>query len=206
MNGGSQPIQLIVAWGALDRGFRSLIERDSLHLAGVNVTDRSNTKLEPIPGVWAADLRFDFRRNAIERRGTRYVAIRVTPTPFASSDDSPPSHPARQPQFGMKDIPDLPDDVILALLEEHAKRVVENDSAKLIGPGKISLMPIIDRTMKYRAERGTLEPTLAAETVWLASWIQSKVPSHQAPSAKSVANALRLEYAACKALSNGMKA
>ncbi len=92
------------------------------------------------------------------------------------------------------------------MLEDHARRVVEGPDAKLIAPGKISLMPIIKRKMLYRAEQGETRETLAAECRELADWIATKVPSHQVPAADTIENVLRNDYRPLKPRSNGTMA
>ena len=93
-----------------------------------------------------------------------------------------------------EDLPNLSDEMVLALLEEHARRVVESPDAELFPPGKISFMPLILRKMEARAAAGELLPELAGEAAWLAAWIKGKAPSHQTPTASTIENSLRSRY------------
>ncbi|WP_431266967.1 hypothetical protein [Dankookia sp. P2] len=56
---------------------------------------------------------------------------------------------------------------MLALLETHAERVIRSPDAKLIAPGKISLMPLVRGKMRHRAEVEELLPTLKEESAAL---------------------------------------
>ena len=72
------------AWERLMRDFKAQIENGTLHLAGVSTKKSSNTMRAPIPGVWAADLTFDFTSNVVNRHFERFIAIRVANKPFGS--------------------------------------------------------------------------------------------------------------------------
>ena len=93
-----------------------------------------------------------------------------------------------------EDVPALSDDTILALLEEHARRVVEGPDAKFVAPGKVSVMPLVKRKMEYRAGKGELLPDLAGEAAWLEAWIKESAPSHHTPTAGAIENSLRAVY------------
>jgi hypothetical protein len=185
---------------AIVADMRPLIEDGRFHLRGVQTTPDARTFSEILPSVWAADFEMNLDTNAVEFHGRRFVRVRAF-AGAASAHDVPKAATALRPE----DVPQLSDEAILTLLEEHAKRVVENDTP-MFPPGKISLMPIIRRKMEYRAKAGELESKLASEAAFLFQWIMDRLPSHQTPTAATIENSLRNNYAALKARSTATKA
>lgn len=188
------------AWEGLLLDFRKRIEQGQLHLLGVQTRPQLQLEESLIPPQWAADYRFDVLNGTLAV-GSTYRFVRVV-----AIDGPPQKPPTNQPVqeqaltvLRPEDLPSLGDDMVLLLLEEHAKRVVASPDAKLIAPGKISLMPIIRRKMLHRAEQKQTRETLAAEASELADWIASKVQSHPTPSAGTIKNTLRKEYRGLKA-------
>lgn len=202
------------AWEAIDHQVKLLLEDERLFLTGVPSKPVGTTDRELIPGVWATRLTLNFFTNTASSSHNSYSALRVFKARPGVANDSPEDSPqstasANQEaprHIKVEDFAELSDEMVLALLEEHAKRVVESDEAKLIHPTKISVMPIIRRKMEHREEMGELLPTLAGQAAFLENWIAEKLTSHQTPTASSIENALRNEYRALKARSNGMKA
>ena len=193
------------AWNFLVLDFRKRIEKGEIHLSGVQTRpDRRETR-GVIQGVWATDFVFDFQNDVITILGqSRYIAVLASEHSVVPSGSPEPRVPTLA-QVTPELVATLDDETILGLLEEHARRVVEND-AHMIFPGKISVVPIIRRKMRYRADNQQLEPRLTDEMAWLAKWIAERIPSFQTPTPKSLANVLRGDYAACKAQSKGTKA
>ncbi|WP_431285591.1 hypothetical protein ACQW02_12645 [Humitalea sp. 24SJ18S-53] len=111
------------------------------------------------------------------------------------------STPASRQPITAETVDLLSDDEVLVLLENHAMRVIHGD-AKLMPPGKISLMPIVAGKLRHRAEANALLDTLAAESLWLTTWIESKIQLHQTPSQGTISKVLGSEYKALKARSN----
>ena len=204
---GGELALLFAAWRDLERDFLRRVERGELYLEGVLSIDDANAQPEAIPNFWAAELTIDTIRNAVTRGERRYLAVTVSrrPSPWAPLEGRTEPVAAPRTAITSASVRELSDDEVLLLLEDHARRVVE-DNADLIAPAKISLMPIIRRRMEYRAANGGLASSLAAECRVLADWIGDKVRSHQTPTANSIENSLRKDYAALKARSNGMKA
>lgn len=199
------------AWTGLLLDFRRRVERGQVHLYGVQTKPDRQLEAAAIPGQWAADFAFDVLAGTIEFGEHRYVSVRASLTPSdlagASRNAEAPAGTAGsiEHELRVEEIADLSDEVVLALLEEHARRVVEGPDAKLIPPGKISLMPILRRRMLHRAERGETRESLAAEAAELREWIAARVPSHQVPSANAIANALRNDYRPIRPRSNAME-
>ena len=198
---------LLSAWKALDRDIRQRIERGEFHLSGVRVAPIRDTTRSIIESIWAADFEFDFHLGRIKIEETTYVAIVAnrgrSPEPV-NTFRGPPSSTlpgqARQ-QITPETVRALSDDEVLVLLEEHARRVVENAHYKALDPGitNVTFMPLILRKMRARAAAGELHDTVRSEAAALEEWIQLKVPSHQVPTAGAIENSLRNEYRSLKA-------
>jgi hypothetical protein len=173
-----------------------------LFAQGFDPTQLGEPERVLLPGHLATDFVFDFDKNVVEHGDHRYLAVLVSQRPLAQ--------PAARGRTGamptVAPISDMSDKDLFELLEEHARRVVEEDAEPLISPSRISYAPILRRKMRFRAGRGELHATLAAEARYLAGWIGEKVPSHQTPTAPSLENALRTTYNELKAQSKGMKA
>ena len=204
---GSNFAKLIAAWEDLERDLRHNIEQGQIHLRGVQLAPDRRTEPEIIPRVWAADFLFDFGKGMIKAGPVRFGAIECSQAPWAleamptqttaPSPDAPPAVAALT-ALRPEDFPDLDDETVLALLEEHGRRVVKN-GGKLIQPSKISFLQIIRKKMQARAEAGELLPSLTGETDWLARWIEARIKHHQIPSADSISRGLGKEYAELKA-------
>ncbi len=189
---------LDTAWRELVGEFSRKIDREQLFLYGVPGAAQGEAERELIPNAFAADLEFDFVVGSAHRGTRRWVSVRCTTGRLDARPNSTDPVGSAQHEFRVEDLPALSDEMVLALLEEHARRVVESADAKLIAPGKISVMPIIRRKMEQRAASGEMLTRLAPECKFLERWIQDKVRSHQTPTAASIENALRSDYARLK--------
>ncbi len=67
--------RVMAAWDALENDFRARLVRGEFHLRGVMAKPRREQHSEILPGAWAADLAFDFQRNAVSLDDARYVAV-----------------------------------------------------------------------------------------------------------------------------------
>lgn len=200
---------LIVAWRALGRDLVVRLVGGEFHLVGVRTAPDRTAAPRAIPGVWAADMRFDFAMDAVSIEQARYVAVRAVRGPGPGPEDemqadrtaAAPEPPSATAPLTPESVRDLTDEEVFVLLEEHARRVVQNADAQLLAPAtiKVSMMPLLRHKMEHRAANGELEPSLAAEATALAAWIRTKVPSHQVPTAGAIKNALRREYQRLKA-------
>ena len=197
---------LTAAWDVLTADFKTRIEQGGLYLEGVLSSEDPDAQPEAIPNSWAAELMFDLKANVVERRARRYLAVTVSKRPSAwipVARQDPPGAPGGQP-LRADQIRVLSDEEVLELLEDHARRVVENE-APMMPPGKISLIPIIRRKLEHRAANGLLAASVSEEAAVLEGWIADRLPSHQTPKAGTIENTLRKDYAALKARSNGTK-
>jgi hypothetical protein len=198
---------LTAAWDALITDFRRCMEQGKLFLEGVPSGDDPHAVSEQIPAMWASELRLDLAANVVSRGERRWLAVAVSKSPPVPTRAERPHQSAIAESPGRRlseeEMRKLTDDEVLDFLEEHARRVVEND-ARMMAPGKISLIAIIKRKLEYRALHGLLEDTIAAEAAVLARWIADRLSSHHTPTAGTIKNVLRKDYAALKARSNGM--
>lgn len=181
------------AWKGILLDFRERVQRGQIHLRGVQTEPERQLTDSWIPGQWAADYSFDVLAGTIQVGEYRYVDVVVSPGPAEGAAPAPQGPPVARTALRAEDVTDLDDDAILALLEEHARRVIARPGAKLM-PGKISLLPIVRGKMRHRAEHGELLPTLKAESIALESWIASKVVLHQVPTAATIRKVLNGEY------------
>lgn len=198
------------AWDALLRDFCRRIERGDFHLRGTVEGLHGGASEVVIPAYAAGLLAFDFHRGIARRDGTTYLMVIASRGPAAGAAQGVGGLPggAGAPRPGMpaltpENIRDLTDEEVLLLLEEHARRVIESPDAKLIAPGKISLMPLVAGKLRRRAELGELLPTQAAEMQWLHEWMKSKVGLHQLPKVATIKRVLGKHYEAQKGRSNG---
>ena len=204
-------VGLISAWKGLLLDLRERLVRGEIAVTGVRTHPNPTTERTIIPGVWAHDFRIDALNNTVTFRQTRYVAILIgepecfpEAVPELKQSEGEPTN-STIPPITPENVRGLSDDEVLLLLEDHAQRVIDGPDAKLIAHVKVSVMPIIKRKMQHRAKAGELLDTLAAEAQILADWIETKIPSHQAPGAGAIKNKLRVEYARLRAQSNDMK-
>ena len=213
MAGGTNYAPLIDAWDAMVREFVRNIEDKKWFLSGVPAAAPGSSDPVIISHVQASDIKFNWFDSTLTLNGQKHLMVRVfrTPPPAPKPSEilnqpTPPSRPFLNNDAGQfvlepKDVTRLSDDTILALLEEHARRVVGTPDAKLISPGKVSLLPIILRKMTHRAERGELLPRIVDEGEYLAQWIASKIDHHHPPSAGTITKTLGKNYAVLKARS-----
>lgn len=197
MAGGMDFRRLDAAWRNLDHQFKSQIECGSLKISGIPVKDGGVGAREPIDGALAMSLRFDYRTNETTLSGRKFISLRVNDrlTGDSASSELPPG----RWRLRVQDVADLDDDVILALLEEHADRVVASKDPHFIVPAKVSLMPLIVRKMEARQRAGELAPTLGGEASALERWIATAVRGYQTPKAASISNHISKIYGALKA-------
>ena len=206
---GRQPdtLGLLNAWRALERDLRQRIERGVLHLRGVRVAPARERHRSVIESLWAAEFEFDFHVGRIRVGDAAYVGVVAVRGPAPDEVDvanvtpSPNSKAPVITQITQTTVRDLSDEEVLLLLEEHARRVVANETYKTLDPGitKVTFMPLILRKMRARAAAGELLDTMRAEAAALATWIQQKAPSYQTPTAGTIENSLRNEYRHLKA-------
>lgn len=200
---GGEPYDsgLTEAWAALERSFRDMVGRAQLFLEGVLIKPYLTEHYQPIPGLWASSLKFDFSKSQITIRERQYATVRVSLTPIpVEATGAADTRTFAPPNWAFETMGEWSDDQVLALFEEHVKRVIESEPAKLSAAmNKLSLMPIIIRKMRARFEAKDNEHTLAAEAEFLAAWIKQKAPSLDYPKASSIETKLRSEYRALKA-------
>lgn len=202
--------RLIIAWRELESDLRQMISFGAIHLRGVQTRPQRRSDPEPIPSAWGGDAAFDFASSAVEFGEYRFTAVLCARHPFEPvprKEQVPLPLPAPDilpAVIRPEDVPGLSDETILALLEEHARRVVEGPEVRLGASLTFSLMPLVQRKLRHRAVRGEMLMSLADETRWLADWIAEKAPSFHVPQAKPIENALRGDYNRLKAQANGM--
>ncbi len=199
---GNPHMRLRAAWSDLEQDLCRRIEQGLIHLRGVRIAPDKRTDPEIIPGVWAAAFKFDFGRGMITIGDLRFAAVACSfdPwTPEATQASATAQLPAAAPiakalaQLRPEDFPELSDELVLELLEEHARRVIKN-GGKLIAAGKVSWLPIVRGKMQHRAETGTMYDSLAAEADWLSKWMSGKVKLHQVPTAGTINKHLGNDY------------
>ena len=142
---------------------------------------------------------FDVVRNTIKVNAYRFGSITIStrPSPWQELLDAPTA-PLRS--IRVEDVQGLDSDVIVALINEHARRVVAKHGSEL--PGKISPGGIVLLKLQERAKEGPLLPTLAAEVEFLATWISQVAPSYHLPSPNRVARLIGPKYAELRPRSN----
>jgi len=175
---------------------RRLLEDGRFHLRGTQALPEFQTSEQVIPSVWAADLQLDLDASTAEFHGRRFLNVRAHAGPAPRSNDTSTPSPT-----SLADVPSLPDEVLLAIIEEYAQRTIKSGAP--MPQTKISLVPIIRRKMVHRSELGELADTLADEARFLATWIADVVTSHQTPTASAIENSLRSEYRTLRARSKG---
>jgi hypothetical protein len=203
---------LKAAWDRLFEDFRLRVEAGEIHLSGFRVAPERQEMRSAIPGVWIASYVIDYKAGTLIGAGGQYVSVRLSAAPVAAEHSSaslagaaasPPPLAASAPRGPITEAEarKLTDEDLVVLLEEYARRVVDEEGTELKMPVKVSFMPIIRRKMRHRAQAGELCDTLAAETRFLAAWIEGKIDGHQIPTAKHIENELRDEYWRLKAAS-----
>ena len=202
MSGGSSSTKLLHhAWVNLENEFRRLVRAGELYLCGVKVKPELTTEPQLIPGAWASELRLDLIGDAVMLSGQKFASVRVSRAPLPLQGGSPVSTgTTAPPNWAFETMGEWSDDQVLALFEEHVRRVVESEPAKLSEAfGGLSLMPIIVRKMRARFEAQENGSSLAEESMFLAEWIKQKAPLLHCPKASSIETKLRSDYRALKA-------
>lgn len=161
--------RLFAAWDRLLDDFRRRIEQAEIYLEGALSTPDGATQAQAIPNAWAAELKFDFRRNTVSRGDQRYLAITVSKTPssWAPVEQQTEEFARRLPPLDDRTVRELTDEEILLLLEEHARRVVEGGS-EMMTPGhrrglRLSRWPTTIRSVSARSQaKGAIMKLLSA--------------------------------------------
>ncbi|WP_198370533.1 hypothetical protein [Roseomonas rosulenta] len=206
------------AWDAVFDHVRLEVEKDTLQLTGRMMRPDLRQNAQPIPSVWGRALDFDLRAGTIFMQDQMFVGVEVSKQlPFGVIPDVGSDEPCNRtgPPVAKNEAPpaaseprgpitphtaaNLTDDEVFALLDEYARRVVEDEDSSLKLPVKVSFMPILRRRLRWRFESGENAPTLAADAAALEKWIKTKVDGHQTPSAKHIENELREEHRRLKA-------
>ena len=189
-------MRLRSAWNDLEQDFCRRIEQGQIYLRGVRVAPERYTEPEIIHGVWAAAFNFDFSRGVIKLGKLCFAAIACsldpwTVEPISTTAQLPKIHPTADPLSGLRpeDFPTKTDELFLAMLEEHAKRVIKRDGPLRMA-GKDTLLPIIRRKMHSRVEAGEMLGSITAEAAWLAKWIDERVKHYRIPAAPTIKKAL----------------
>ncbi|MBR0648735.1 hypothetical protein GXW78_03620 [Roseomonas terrae] len=204
------------AWRALLLNFRQLLERRRIYLWGVQSRPTRGQEPVHIAGHWAADFNFDVLANTIEMGDQRFVSVRATdvlpptsdaPVLVAATQAAPTPNPFTVGIDGRivlatADVGLLSCEVIAALLEEHARRVVEEHGIKLLGSGVVSLAPLVRRKFEHRVANGETMDRVGHEAQWLSDWAREVAPSYHRISQSTVESAIRVRYAELKPRSN----
>ena len=186
-------LALEAAWTSLLLDLQLRIERGDLNISGVQTEPELKDIREKIPNQWAMDFRIQPLQSVVVLKQFRYVNVLIRPSEMTDRSIASGTFPAVR-TIDAESAADLNDETLLALLEEHARRVIASPHARLIQPGKISLLPIVRGKMRHRSRNGELLPTLGAECRWLAGWIAEKVNFHQVPTASTIGKVLGPEY------------
>ena len=201
---------LIAAHAELVQDFRDRMTRSEFHLRGVQTRPTLTAEARNIAGVWAAECEFDFRGNCVTVASKRFVAVAASRELAADAlDDSSRAAAFALPGSNVSawaptptDVADLSDEIILALLKEHARRVIESPGPKMMARIKDVLQPLIVRRLERRAAQGLLAAMLAEEARQLQSWIGEVASWHPIPKSQTVENNIRDAYNALKARSH----
>ncbi len=190
---------LIAAWSSLESDFRQRISNE-IYLSGVQVAPSPEMARTQIPQAWASDATFTVGRGVIEVAGRRYVSVKASRSApdLAETVERALAISNSLPPITEANVRALSDEEVLLLLEDHGKRVVENASP-LIQPSRVSFGPILLQRLRWRAEKGELCETLAAECAELTAWLKTKIVHHQIPTAKAAEEPLREAYRRLKA-------
>ncbi len=201
--------QLRLAWDFLIGDIKTRIRREEITLTGVPFGRTRTENRATLPSAWASEFEFDFINDRVKAgNGDLYVAVQAfkgRPDQVAPAIGVAAPAAVTPVTLTADMIAELDDELLLAVLEVHAARVIENGTP-MIAPGKISWAPMAARKMRHRASKGEMEASLAAETAWLLNWLKSVTNGYQLPTPKTLSNALRTEYWTCDARSNGIKA
>ena len=185
------------AWSMLDRDFKMRIERGDISITGVPIEQGKSGARTPIDGAIVSTIEFEYMTGRTILNGRTFVALRVFEGHVAEDETRAP--PPGQWRLRVQDVAALDDDVILALLEEHADRCIASKDPHFIAQSKVSFMPLIVRKMEARHKDGQLAQTLMGEARALEQWIAAAARSYQTPKAASIKNHIQTRYAALKA-------
>jgi len=186
-------------WEDLLKDMQTRVASGEIYLYGVQTNPTLATDYQRIPATWAFDLQIDVKARSVVAHDHRWTAVECSLDALDFGTEA--ARQEARTTLTPENVGELSDDTILSLLEEHAERVVKGPDARLIAPGKVSLLPIVKRKMEYRATQGILLPKIADEAEVLADWIASKVKAHPVPTASTIAKMLGKKYAALKARS-----
>ncbi len=134
---------------------------------------------------------------ALEVGMQRFATVTVPRTPPQAGAPLVPLRSTLPAQIDQTNVRTLTDDEVLHLLEDHARRVIEND-ALLIAPVEIFFLPRAAIKMKHGAQPGGLLPTMNAEALFLEGWVAEKVTHHQIPKMATIAKVLGPQYGVLK--------
>ena len=178
---------LDTAWLRLLDDFRDRVGAGLILLRGHRVESDRPASAELLPAEWAGDFSFDLIKSAVSAAGRRYIGVTAT----AGSPSSELGTSLSGPMLATRDaVQDLEPETVAAILELHARHVVEDLRVNLNQPGWASVIALIATKMKSRASRGELRPTLREEAAWLADWAAKVAPTYDTPSEKRVSNKL----------------
>ena len=189
------------AWVNLENDFRRLVRAGELHLCGVQVKPEFTTEPQLIPGAWASELRLDLIGDAVMLPGRKFASVQVSRAPIPLQGSSPVSAgTSPPPNWAFETMGEWSDDQVLSLFEEHVRRVVVSEPARLSQAyAKVSLMPVIVRKMRARFRAQENASSLTKEAMFLADWIKQEAPSFSHPSASTIETKLRSDYQVLKA-------
>ena len=187
--------ELAHAWNTLIEDFQKRVAARQIYLSGTQSRPIREDFRSPIPGLWATDFKFDFFKSTIEiGLKYRYVAVTGSKTPLVAPPDRSVPAQSSVAMIAADTVGGLSDDVLLALIEEHTKRVVESLDPYNVLPSRVSFMPLIRRKMEYRHSQGETLDMLEDEVKVLARWIGEVARSHQTPTLAAIRNAMRALY------------
>jgi hypothetical protein len=187
------------AWKTAIRSFCAWLPRHAA-ITGVRTRPELSPERKPIPGAWASDAQIDFHVSALTIGDVRYSAVEIA----ERSDDVRAQAPISELTHRDRTTPEpitaesvrrATTEELVLIHEELYQRVIKEPDAKVMAPGKTSVMPLVARMMRERAASGALLPTRKAEALYLAKWIKEKAPTHQTPTAATIEKVLGTEYA-----------
>ena len=184
---------LSAAWNRVALDMKRKIERGQLFLEGLRLAPERGTAAEEISNSWAAEMNFHFVLNTVRIGRDKFGAITVStrPSPWQAVLDRPTPVPRA---ITVQDVEGLDSDVIIALITEHARRVVTEHGSALFPPGMISVHGIVLLIMEERAGEGRLLPSLEQEAKFLAEWIAGAAPSYHVPASNRIARFIGPKY------------
>jgi hypothetical protein len=198
-------------WEGLIGAFKMQVQRRAMVLTGAYIKTEGSPR-QVIPADLAARMDIDPASGAVfvGASGSFYTAVTawrgdVAPTNIDAamttadfSDGVPMVHAGTIP-ITQTSVRELSDDEILALLDEHIRRVLESPGPKMMARVKDVLQPIIVRRLEARCRQGLMHDSLVAEAGELRSWISQVAQWHPLPALKTVQNNIRNTYRQLKA-------